>query len=238
MQGRRESEEEERGAVMTLHGEVILHDIILWSRARRASSLSLSLSSSISFSLFTRSFRRSRSKTLGAFCSPNPPPQTAAPSMQHSVSVSQSRSLCLSVSCRASGLVLVDEFWLQHDRYKHGKLCVPGSPLSTHTDTQFIYYSLLCNMWFRAQQFVKCWSSCTQTLFVNETSTINVKVSCLGFSRDNVSEAGRCKSRRHVARVFARALLKCAEWLLGPYAITRNTLANKCPRRTSSPPSL
>jgi len=46
MQGGREREEE-RGAVMTLHGEVILHDIILWSRARRASSLSLSLSLSL-----------------------------------------------------------------------------------------------------------------------------------------------------------------------------------------------
>lgn len=47
MQGRREWEEE-GGAVMTLHGEVILHDIILWSRARRASSLSLFLFLSLS----------------------------------------------------------------------------------------------------------------------------------------------------------------------------------------------
>lgn len=164
---------------MTLHGEVILHDIILWSRARRASSLSLScsLSCSLVLNLFLplyTLFQKERSKTLGAFCSHNPPPQTAAPTLQHSVSVSL--SVRPSVSCRASGLVLVDEFWLQHDRYKQGKLCVPGSPPSTHTDTPFIYSLLLCNMWFSAQQFVKCSSSCTWTFFVNE-----MYVSCLHF---------------------------------------------------------
>ncbi len=72
--------------------------------------------------------------------------------------------------------MLVDEFWLQPDRYKHGKLCIPGSPPSTHTDTPFIYSSLLCNMWFSAQQFVKHSSSCTWTFFVNEMC-----VSCLNF---------------------------------------------------------
>lgn len=92
--------------------------------------------------------------------------------------------------------------------------CVSLVSLCLHTDTQFIYYSLLCNMWFRAQHFVKCWSSCTHTLFVNEMSVINVKVSCLSFREIMWAKLAGVKAaatmpgclQGHCQRVLARTI--------------------------------